>query len=130
MRSKRSYKGLGLALALFATACDETSVVCTTEGRHGLDVTVRDSVTVAPLLVDSLSLIARDGSFTDSIRRPGVATQEPIGLADERPGTYSLEVIAEGYLPWADDGLTVVGGVCHVETLQVEALLRPVPGES
>jgi hypothetical protein len=126
MRARRLNSGLSFVLVVSLAACDSTGVVCTTEARAGLAVTVTDSLSAGPLMADSLSLVAREGSFRDSIRVPVVATRSPISMVAERAGSYSLEVMADGYAPWSNEGFTVRSGECHVETVAVEVLLRPV----
>jgi hypothetical protein len=48
--------------------------------------------------------------------------------ADERAGTYRLEVTATDYQDWARDGIVVPqASECHVQTVDVTVRLKPVP---
>jgi hypothetical protein len=46
--------------------------------------------------------------------------------ADERPGTYDVEVQHIGYQPWTTTGVRVDRGECHVGTRTLRAALKPV----
>ncbi len=69
----------------------------------------------------------RDGGYVDSLR---VRSQSEDALhsvqaADERPGRYDVLVRIDGYGDWRALGVTVEGGVCHVQTVTLRAVLLP-----
>jgi hypothetical protein len=47
--------------------------------------------------------------------------------ADERAGTYIVQLEAVGYQPWDTSGIRVTGNECHVRTASLTADLEPVP---
>ena len=103
--------------------------VCTDDFRHGLSVTVVDSVTSAPPA--SAVLIARSGAFVDSVGpatpHPVVQNGPPVLLlfsAGERAGTYDLTVRAPGYRDWTRNGVNVTEDECHVRLTEVTARLQ------
>ncbi|MCY3545362.1 MAG: hypothetical protein OXH49_00635 [Gemmatimonadetes bacterium] len=106
--------------ALLVHGCDLFPIgVCTDELVYGIQVTVRDSMTGELLNVDPT------GVLTDGVYRE---TMEPVGTstlwgAPERPGTYDIEITAEGYRTWTRQGVEVEleRNGCHVETVKLEA---------
>ena len=103
------------------------SVVCTTEARPAIQISVTDSLTGVAAGITSLSISARQGSVRDSLFYPvvpagtGVLSQ---GLAYERPGTWDVRVTADGYRPWAALGVVVTNDLCHVITVPISARLQ------
>jgi len=103
------------------------SVVCTTEARPGIQISVTDSLTGVAAGIASLSISARLGNVRDSLFYPvvpagtGVLSQ---GLAYERPGTWDVRVTADGYRPWASLGVLVTNDLCHVITVPISARLQ------
>ena len=63
-----------------------------------------------------LTSLARAGGVTDHL-----------GGADERPGTYSVSLEADGWQPWDTAGIVVRSDGCHVQTASFTAELRPTP---
>ena len=97
-------------------------VICTMEARAGLTVEVLDSATQAPATLGA-TIIARSATVTDST--PGPATAEgTVGLAYERPGTYTVTVTKPGYRGWSRSGISVTADQCHVHPVKVTALLQ------
>ncbi|MCB9560691.1 MAG: carboxypeptidase regulatory-like domain-containing protein [Kofleriaceae bacterium] len=43
--------------------------------------------------------------------------------ADERAGTYEIEIIADGYQPVSYDGVEVEDDGCHVRTVELEVVM-------
>jgi hypothetical protein len=76
--------------------------------------------------------VAREGGFEDSLRVSNRTIDDPprvltmIG-ADERAGTYVVQVEAEGYQPWDTSGIRAVRDGCHVQTVTLTAALDPAP---
>ena len=98
--------------------------VCTDEQRYGIRVEVLDSVTGELLSSDPT------GMLTDG---PYLETMEPAGHsrlwgAPERPGTYDVEITAEGYRTWNRKGVVVEmeSDGCHVETVELQAGMVPL----
>jgi hypothetical protein len=56
----------------------------------------------------------------DGVSSPDVPLEAR--LATERPGTYGVQ--AEGYKVWRKAGVRVDEGECHVETVELEALMQ------
>ena len=114
-------KGLvGLSLLLLA-GCgdDEDHIVCTLIAVPGLEITIVDSVTSAPV-IDAF-VLARDGAFVDTL----MVWDNTAQGAWERTGVYEVTVEKEGYLMWKKSGVLVEGDVCHVHTVKATALLQP-----
>jgi hypothetical protein len=114
-----------LAVASFSLAACGAGIgdplVCTSDFRNGIAVTVRDSVTGAPTDAGTM-VLAVDGAFRDS-------TDVSFGsglyrLVGERPGTYQLIVRHAGYRDWTRSGVQVTSNACHVNTTALTALLQ------
>jgi hypothetical protein len=103
-----------------------TSVVCTAEFRYGLSVYVKDSQTGAAI-ASGASLVARDGSFKDSVGYPSARPDLdafPLLSAGERAGTYQITVSRLGYAPWSRSDIRITGNECHVNPVSLTALLQ------
>ncbi|MGQ0642906.1 MAG: hypothetical protein ACT4P6_19340 [Gemmatimonadaceae bacterium] len=94
---------------------------CTDILLPGLRAVVRDSATNAGLAATAVAF-ARAGTFVDTLRSTGDSVM--VG-ADERAGTYRLEVFHPGYQSWSRDGIHVTRDQCHVKTVRVLVLLVP-----
>ena len=102
-------------------------VVCTTEARAGITVTVTDSATGTSANLTSLSISARYGSVRDSVfyaTIPPGAGAFAQGLAYERAGTWDVRITADGYKPWAALGVVVGADLCHVIGVPLSARLQ------
>ena len=101
------------------------AVVCTTEARAGLTLTVSDSITGVATGITSLSISARSGSVRDSVFYPTVPAGAALvqGLAYERAGTWDIRVNADGFRPWAALGVVVTADLCHVVGVPLAARL-------
>ena len=99
---------------------------CTTEARFGMRAFLRDSVT-GVAYAESAVVIAREGAFADTLRNYGLTPNDSVwlGLA-ERPGTFRLDVTAQGYRPWSRNGLVVEDEGCHVRGIDVIVRLAPL----
>ena len=69
----------------------------------------------------------RDGGYVDSLRVSSSSEDalHSVWAAPERPGRYDVLVRIGGYGDWHALGVTVEGGVCHVQTVQLRAVLLP-----
>lgn len=93
--------------------------VCTDVLVHGIKVTVRDSVTGELLTSDPAGMLT-DGPYRETMELAGPGR---LWGAPERPGTYDVEITAEGYRTWNRKGVEVEmeWDGCHVETVDLEA---------
>ncbi len=129
--STRVVKVALAAAILFSAACGSVNdpgggLVCTTEARAAISLTVVDSLTGQPAAFTGLFARAVDGTFVDSTTNffsnpggGGVGT----GLAYERKGTYTVTVGAAGYQNWVKTGVNVTAGECHVNGVVLTARL-------
>lgn len=101
-------------------------LVCTTEARAAINLTVVDSLTGQPAAFTGLFARAVDGTYADSttnfFTNPGNGTVAA-GLAYERKGTYTVTVRAAGYQDWTKTGVNVTAGECHVNGAVLTARL-------
>lgn len=117
--------------ALVCAGCKDSGspsgVMCTTEARVGLQISVRDAVTGLPA-ANNVIAIARDNSFVDTLRA------FPFGNPDsaltlyglyERPGVYAVILKKSGYQDWIRTDVVLNKDQCHVITVQLEARLQP-----
>jgi hypothetical protein len=117
-----------LSLATTAPGCTIVAP-CEDVERPAIALIVLDLATQGPLGSDSIVVVTADGSYSDTIRftnvRPDPVTH--LQLAHERPGLYDIRISAAGYETWARNDIRVRGGRCHVNTVDVTALLRRTP---
>lgn len=103
-------------------------VVCTTEARPAIVVTVMDSVTSGAVASSDVMIIASDGVIADTARIAHVPAQPGrVGLAHERAGRYDVEARAVGYITWSQDGVRVTEDECHVRTVELVARMQRLP---
>jgi M61 glycyl aminopeptidase/Peptidase M61 N-terminal domain len=108
------------------TACDILDPKsCTQDVVFGIQVEVVDSAGTP--IVGHLSGYVLQSSFSQPMEWFG---DNRLWGAAERPGTYSVVVTAAGYQPWAESGLVVKKGECHVEAVARTATLAPWPSPS
>lgn len=124
------YSLMPCLLAVSLAACQDPGA-CTLISVPAIEVEVRDAVSGAHLSVTPRG-VARDGGFEDSLRVGGMTSDDPplvvtmIG-ADERAGTYLVQLEAEGYQAWDTSGVRVTRDECHVRAAGFTADLEPVP---
>jgi len=116
---------LGLALGLGLAGCGGNPVVCTTEARSSLNVTVLDAVTGRRLC--DAEVTATDGSYNATLMSSG-----PTGNCNyfgpfERPGNYLVMASRAGYLTGHEGDALVTRDECHVQTAAVTVQLQPEP---
>lgn len=119
--------------ALAAVACKPTGpgadtttanppMMCTMQAVAALNVDAIDSAKGTPATMGS-SIVARSDTFADSTQ--GAApSNEPVGLAYEKAGTYTVTVTKPGYKPWSQQGIVVGRDQCHVIPQRITAKLR------
>ena len=80
------------------TAASKPSVMCTMQAVAALNVDAIDSATGAPA-TKGASIVARSATYADSTQ--GAAPDDqPVGLAYEKAGTYTVTVTKPGNNPW------------------------------
>lgn len=94
-------------------------------------VEIRDAVTGAAVANDARGAV-HDGTYIDPLAPYESIGLDPSGLfsrraADERPGTYSVEVNHPGYRTWTVAGVRANAGTCGVQTRRISASLQPAP---
>jgi len=104
------------------TVALKPSIMCTMQAIAALNVDAIDSATGTPATMGS-SIVARSDTFADSTNGPAPAN-EPVGLAYEKAGTYTVTVTKPGYKPWSQQGIVVGRDQCHVIPQRVTAKLR------
>lgn len=119
-----------LLAPLALSACElpfASDTLCTGDVVPAVRVAVRDSATNAPAGTQAL-VVARDGAYADTARG-SAATPDlfTFGLAAERPGSYDVTVEQPGYRTWRRDGVRVTRGQCHVNRVDLTALLQRAP---
>lgn len=110
---------------LIAMTCDDDDeIYCTQEAKAGLNITVKDAVT-DELLSTGVTVIAQDGSYTETLEDfPSDEVSVFIG-AWERVGTYVVTVSKEGYQTFTSEPIVVTADVCHVIPQLVTLELQP-----
>jgi hypothetical protein len=115
------------SILIGAAACSSpTSTVCTLEFRPGVAVYVKDSVTGAGV-ASGASLVVREGSYKDSVAAPNSRPDldnYALLAAGERSGTYQVTVLKPGYAAWLQSNVRVTSNRCHVNTVNLTALLQ------
>ena len=69
----------------------------------------------------------RDGGYVDSLRVSSLSEDalHSVQAAGERPGRYDVLVRIDGYGDWRTLDGHAKGGVCHVQTVELRAVLQP-----
>ncbi|MFQ5538295.1 MAG: carboxypeptidase-like regulatory domain-containing protein [Gemmatimonadota bacterium] len=113
-----------LLLTAAAAACGsdgQEPIFCTQEYRAGINVEIRDAATLLPA-AEGAVLTVKDGDYQE------VETSTFDGLtmsaAWERAGVYDVTVTKTGYRPWFKSGVEVTADECHVQSVQLQALLE------
>lgn len=100
-------------------------VVCTASLDAGIVIKVIDNASGNPASCGARAVITTNG-YLETVENP-VATScldtMPLAGAYERPGTYSITVSKAGYSDFTADNIVVTSGVCHVNTVTMEARL-------
>lgn len=108
---------------LLATTCED-DINCTQEARAGLNITVKDAVT-DEFLTSGVTVIAQDGSYTETLENfPNDETALFVG-AWERAGSYTVTVSKEGYQTYTSEIIVVTADICHVIPQQITVDLQP-----
>ena len=129
---------LPLYLCLLLLACTDPfdGFLCTASIEPAIVVRLVDGMTGMeglPGFAYSAELTARpfgtvrDGGYVDSLRVSTFSEDRlhSVQAAGERPGRYDVLVRIGSYGDWSALGVTVEGGVCHVQTVELRAVLLP-----
>ncbi len=108
-----------LFLLLLAPLGGCFDVVCTSELRWGLRISVTGADTGQPV---EATVVVRDGDYVEELETVGTYH---VG-AGERPGTYRIDITAEGYAQKTIEGVEVDEDGCHVETEERTVTLDPL----
>jgi len=129
-----SYPTLAAVLVVLAgsVGCEPTTIVnCPDPGFAGIGIWLEDSVTGLGLHGRRGEAVATDGTFSDTVRfEIHPAAYSKVALANNRPGTYTVTVTAEGYVPWPQSGVRVLEDPrpCYtVVTTWLTARMQPMP---
>jgi hypothetical protein len=75
----------------------------------------------------------QDGSYVDSLRisgweGPNVGPESAVEMsaAPERRGRYAVRLVKQGFMEWSVEDVPVEDGICHVQTVKLEAFLQPI----
>lgn len=112
-----------LLAALIVQGCRvvEPGLVCTDQYVYAVTVEVQDSLAGGPLGS------APTGTLTDGGYRETMESHSDQFLygGGERPGTYDVEVRADGYRLWRVEGVEAGHDGCHVDSIQLLARMVP-----
>jgi hypothetical protein len=109
---------LRVLLVAFVFAANACAQGCDAVLKPGIAVAITDGTTGNAILGE-VTVIATEGSYSETV----TPAQGLAALAYERPGTYRVEVHAVGYLPWVMPSVRVSRDDCHVQTVELTALL-------
>lgn len=112
-----------LVALIVLSACDsnDDGVACTLEARPAITVTV---------MIDN-GETPDDGIYEATVTDGDFSETQPVvdgkaSLAHERAGTYRVEVTTtQGQPVWHQDDVSVARGECHVDTVELTALVEP-----
>jgi hypothetical protein len=94
---------------------------CTLSVEPGVLVEIRDAADGTPIAATASGTLM-DGSYRDSLRlHDGSLTRAG---ADERGGTYTVQVLHSGYVPWERRAIRVRDTGCHVDTVTLQAEMQ------
>ncbi|HXT16529.1 MAG TPA: Ig-like domain-containing protein [Gemmatimonadaceae bacterium] len=101
----------------------DSGTICAVPGFAGVEVDIRrpDGRPIAP----GAKLVVTDGAYRDSVVE--VTSPLSIGAAENRAGTYTVEVTKPFYQPVTITNVNVPGGPCGAfATVKVPITLQPV----
>ena len=126
MSVRAAFFGIALVSTVACGLFGPQDTVCTLQPRYALQVTVYDSVSGGGA-ASGASIVARDGSFVDSVAV--VSAPVPAGffllLGRDRPGLYQLTVRKVGYRDWTQSGIRVLSNDCGVVRVDIAVRLQP-----
>lgn len=113
---------IGLLAILGVVGCGILGVDCDDDFQPGIVMTVVDSISGGPV-PGEVTATATDGTYVETVAVPG---DTPFTLAENRAGSYDLEVTAPDYQTWTRTGVIVrvSGNTCNVQRIRLTALLQ------
>lgn len=113
----------------FSSCTSDDSILCTCEYVPGISVKVLDASTGLPATCNAIGWVVQgsymvemnnydDCTLPDSLKYPWM------NGAWERPGVYTVIIQKEGYRLWARSNIVVTENDCHVNTIELKALLK------
>ena len=117
-----------ICATLFLAGCggdsanERDQVVCTTELRPGITVTVQDA-SGAPASCGAQAVITAAG-YSETVQNPagpGCVNSLVLSGAAERPGQYTVTVSKQGFPNVVFNNVAVSADVCHVITVPLTA---------
>lgn len=124
-------KAIGMLLVLLGAASTGCRLIIPADGcsavfKPALSVRVQDSASGA-MAASGAQLVVHDGAYTDSGSFPANHPELdslPLEAGGERAGTYTVTIRKIAYRDWAQTGVAVTKGECHVNTVTLNALLQ------
>lgn len=113
-----------LLLAVGSSSCDWLGTPCPPVALVGLTVTVTNAANGQPIC--DATVTATDGAYSETLRAFGCT----YGGAYERPGTYVVRAVREGFAPVEQGSVRVTRNddACRsLEGAKVTIALTPVP---
>ena len=108
---------------LFACPQKDDGNACTEEFVYGLSISVKNGVT-GVFITENITVIATDGNYSEELMSFPEYTNF-VG-AGERPGSYTIHIVAEGYKNFTSEEIQVMEDECHVipeaRTFQLQPL--------
>jgi len=111
----------GIPFTTCFTAGD--GIICSTEFVYGVNVTLTDAQTGQAVTGAELRLIS--GTGTELMTEFPAPSGVYVG-AGEQPGTYSLNVQADGYQQYNQSDIVVEADECHVIPVSLQIQLNPL----
>lgn len=111
-----------LLLAAALPGCGDAPLACTTIYAFGVSATVRNAANNAPVVGATLVLV--DGTYRETMMTFG--TPGSYAGAGERAGTYTLTVMAPGFVTPPARTVVVTADECHVRGQAVTIDLTPM----
>jgi hypothetical protein len=121
-----------LALSLLPGACEQPILgPCNDEWVPAVIVDVYDAMSGQPAAAGARGFVL-EGTYSDSLRLAGEGARVPgpavsLYAAWERPGTYDVYLIKDGFVPWTRRNVQAPQSGCHPATARLRAELVPAP---
>ena len=119
-----------LAISAGLVGCGSTgNYSCPAVVKPGVVVEVRDVGTAAPIGAGSQGYVV-EGTYVDPLTPYEINQSDPsiilsLQAALNRKGTYSVQVLHQGYQDWTTSGVQVSTDACGVVTTRLRANLVP-----
>jgi hypothetical protein len=126
----RNWSPLLIAMTLFLeSACGGGGgdpKACDTSAHAGILIRVIDNASGNPIACGA-SAVVISGSYSETVNSNTPCSDNTnLMAAFERPGTYAITVSKAGYQNFTINDVIVTPGVCHVNTVTVDARLSVI----